>query len=113
MPSKFSFAFHTIESTAPSFEVTINDTSSAVALESSGLREWGTPANRVVRFATRTADDYLVKFGDSNAVAVSSDSMLMLGGTVEVHQLTRPSVTHIALVSSTDVTISCTLGYGN
>jgi len=112
MPSKFEFAFHAIESTAPSFEISIDDASSAVALESTGLREWGSPLGRVVRFATRTADDYLVKFGDSNAVAVSSDTMLMLGGTVEVINLTRPTVTHIALVSSTDVVINVTLEFG-
>ncbi len=112
MPSRFQFPFHAIESTAPAFEAVINDTSSAVALESTGLREWGSPLGRVVRFATRTADDYLVSFGDSGAEANSSDSMLMLGGTVEVINLTRPTVTHIALVSSTDVTVSVVLGHG-
>ena len=111
MASRFQFAFHAIESTAPSFELTVDDTSSAVALESTG-REWGSPLGRVVRFASRTADDYLVKFGDANAVAASTDTMLMLGGTVEVINLTRPTVTHIALVSSTDVVINICLGHG-
>ena len=112
MPSKFQFAFHAIESTAPAFEAVIDDTSSAVALESAGLREWGSPLGRVVRFATRTADDYLVSFGGSGAEANSSDSMLMLGGTVEVINLQRPTVTHIALVSSTDVVVNICLGHG-
>ncbi len=111
MASRFQFPFHAIESTAPAFEAVIDDTSSAVALEST-LREWGSPLGRVVRFATRTADDYLVSFGDSGAEANSSDSMLMLGGTVEVINLARPTVTHIALKSSTDVTVSVVLGHG-
>ena len=112
MASRFQFPFHPIESTAPSFEVTFDNTSTTVFLESTGLREWGSPLGRVVRFATRTADDYLVSFGSSLAVAASSDSMLLLGGTVEVINLTRPSVNSIALQSSTDVVLNVTLGFG-
>ncbi len=115
MPNRFEFPFHPIESTAPSFEVTIDDTSSAVSIESSGLREWGSPGSRVIRFSTRTADDYLISFGTTAAapVASSSESILMLGGTVEVLNPIRPSITQIAFVSSTDVVINCTLGFGS
>ena len=113
MASRFQFPFHPIESTAPAFEQFVDSTAVVVALESTGLREWGSPLGRVVRFATRTADDYLVSFGGSGADANSSDSMLMLGGTVEVINLQRPTVTHIALKSSTDTTISVTLGFGS
>lgn len=114
MPNRFQFPFHHIASTSPSFEVSLTGAdSTANALQSTGLREWSGPSSRAVRFATRTADDYLAVFGTSDInVGGSTDGMLILGGTVEVIQPTSPRFTHIALQSSTDVTINITLGYG-
>ena len=113
MSQRHLLPFNQIVSTAPSFEATLDNTSSALALESTSLREWRGPTGRAVRLATRTADDYSVNFGDSDIVAASSDSILVLGGTVELFHPVKPSYTHIAIVSSTDVTVNVTLGYGH
>ena len=113
MPNRFELPFHPIDSSDTSFEVVLTEANSTTNfLESTGVREWSGPGSRVVRFATRTADDYVVKFGSSLATAASSNSMLMLGGTVEVITLSRPSINSIALQSSTDITVNLSIGYG-
>ena len=105
--------FNPIVSTAASFEAIIDNATGAFALESSSLREWTTPSGRAVRIASPQTDDFHMRFGDSNiGVAGSSDSMLLLGGTVETFHPVKPSYTHLSLVSSTTVTINITIGYG-
>lgn len=104
--------FMPIRSTAPSFEVTFGAVSTANALESTGIREWSGPSGRAVRFATKTAADFYVNIGTSDIVAASTDSMSLLGGTVETIKPPFPNAGFIALYSSTDVTVNITLGYG-
>ncbi len=106
--------FQTIDSSETSFEVTIDSTSVATLLESTAVnRYWKSgPGSRSIRLATKTADDYYFQVGSSLVVAASSDSTLLLGGTVEIFNQIKPSNTYIALQSSTDVTINVTLGYG-
>jgi len=84
------------------------------ALSSTALnRYWKSgPGSRAVRLGCKETGDYYVSFGTSDAVAASTDSFVMLGGTVEIFTPIHPGITHIALFSSTSVTVNVTLGYG-
>ena len=105
----------TRNSTEPSFNAgstTVFD-STTNAFESSGVREWKSP-NRQVRFAEDLGADYYLKFGSSDVVASSTDSMLMLGGTVETFSIEGGN-THFAINSvstSTGAKVNVTLGHG-
>lgn len=113
MPNLFLLPFQALKnSTAPSFQSTADNTAVLLALESTSVREWQFPTSRVVRLATKAADDYYVKFGTSDVVAASTNSILMLGGTVELHRV-EAGQSHMSVVSSTDVTINITLGVGS
>jgi hypothetical protein len=104
--------FHALRnSTAPAFQSTASDTAVLLALESTSLREWQFATSRAVRLAEKTGADYYVKFGTSDVVAASTNSMLILGGTVEAHRVDTGQ-THISLYSSTDVTVNICLGTG-
>lgn len=118
MPLRYDFPFQPIRnSTAPSFEVTSSGFTgtTAQALESTAIgRTWEGPSGRAVRFAESSAVDYFVNFGSSLIVAASSDSMKVLGGTVESFFI-QPGQTHVAIRSistSTDALVNVTLGYG-
>ncbi len=106
--------FQTIDSSETSFEVSVDSTSVATPLESTAInRFWKSgPGSRSIRLATKTADDYYFQVGSSLVVAASSDSALLLGGTVEIFNQIKPSNTHIALQSSTVVSFNITWGYG-
>lgn len=116
MPSRYQLPFHHIDSTAPSFQSAGSVASSANALESTAIgRTWDGPASRAVRVAESSGIDYYLAFGSSTLVAVSSESMLVLGGTVEIFHPIVPSITHIAILSvstSTAAEVNVTLGYG-
>lgn len=107
--------FTPVDSTAPSFEVESSATSVATALESTAVnRYWRHgPGSRAIRLATGSSNDYYYSLGSSLAVAASSDSVLMLGGTVEIFTPVKASVTHIALITTgSTATVNITLGYG-
>ena len=111
--SRILYNFNPVVSTAASFEAIIDNATGAFAMESSSLREWTTPSGRAVRIASVQTDDFHLRFGTSDiGVAGSSDSMLILGGTVETFHPVKPSYTHLSFVSSTTLTINITLGYG-
>ena len=112
MPWRYTWPFTAIPSTEPSFNVgsTAVLGSTTVALESTGVREWGVRATRTVRIASGDAADFNIAFGDSNIVATSSGSIQVLGGTVETFNL-KPSHTHIAVLS-TGGAVNVTLGAG-
>lgn len=112
MANRFLQAFTPISSTLPSFDVFIDSTSVATALESTSIREWAGPTGRSIRISTITADDFRMQLGSTLAAASTAGSMLMLGGTVEVIRQLRVQDTNIAFHSSTDVNINVTLGYG-
>ena len=113
MTQRFRLPFQPIDSTAPSFEVSLTlGNSTANAMESTSAREWIGPTSRAIRVSSKTADDYYLQFGSTLAVASTSVSMLVLGSKVEIFNPIRPGLTNIALQSSTDVTINVTLGYG-
>jgi hypothetical protein len=109
--NRYDKPFVWVDGTAPSFNVVATTPSAVYALESSGIREWSGPGGRSLRFACSTAADYHIQYGSTLAVA-STDTPLMLGGTVEIPAPIRPGHTHIAFWSSTDVTVNVTLGYG-
>ena len=111
MTIRYQKAFEAVNSTAPAFNVSVTNTSTANALESSGAREWDGPGSRTIRLVSGQATDYYVQFGTSSVVA-STLSMLFLGGTVEIPSPIRPGFTHIAMYSSTDMTVNVTIGYG-
>jgi len=105
--------FVPILSTAPSFTKTVDSTSFASALQSTGLREWQGPSNRTVRINTQTGTPHFhIGLGDSGIAAASSDSMLIEGGQTVFLHLAKPSYTHLAMVSSTTVEANVTIGYG-
>lgn len=104
------------QSTAPSFMMGATDVfaSTAASFESTGIREWQGASSRTFRVSESAGGDYYMNFGTSDVVAASSDSILMLGGTVEIFYV-EPSRTHVAIKSastSTGVQVNITLGYG-
>ena len=66
-------AFAQINSTAPAFLETIDNTSQTFALESTSLREFEGKGliSRTVRVASLSLDDFYVNFGGSGIVAAS------------------------------------------
>lgn len=104
----FSFA----GSTSTSFNSTLGSSGLYLLEDSAVGRIWSGPSNRAVRLASIGTDDFYVAFGSSTIVAASTNSVLMLGGTVEAFYL-PPSASYIAIKSSTDVTVNITPGYGS
>jgi hypothetical protein len=113
MTNRFQHPFRPIASTAPGFSATFDNTSTIFALQSTGLREWSGPGSQSIRIADTGSNDYHMIIGSSDLVVSSSEGTLIEGGTVEVFSKPTPSNTHIAFVSSTDVTANVTLGMGN
>ena len=106
------YSFSPINSTAPSFNSTSLDSTAALyALESTGAREWEFASGRAVRVVGKQSDDYHIAFGTSDVVATTTVHQAILGGTVESF-FVIPSFTHISIVSSTDVVVNVTVGYG-
>lgn len=115
MAFRQTYPFRPIRSTAASFNVgsTTVFGSTTSAFQSSGVRVWSGP-QRDIRLSESVGIDYYVNFGSSDIVASSSDSMLLLGGTVETFHI-EPSLTHIAINSistSTGAKVNVTLGHG-
>lgn len=108
--SRGQYAFYPINSTAPSFEST-SGSSGLYALESTTVREWVGTSGRALRIASKAADDLYVNFGSSDIVAASTNSILILGGTVETFRV-DPGNSHLMVFSTTDVEANFTLGYG-
>lgn len=109
--SRGQFTFYPVASTAPSFESTAGS-SGLYAFASTAIgRVWSGASGRAIRLASKAADDYYVNYGSSDIVAASSNSILILGGTVESHRI-DPRHTHLMVFSSTTVTVNITLGYG-
>ena len=112
MPSLFELPFQPISnSTAPAFNSSALTAAALYAIESTSLREWQFPTSRSLRIAEMSGADYYIKTGSSDSVAASTNSMLMLGRSVEVIRLDQKD-THISIMSSTTVTVNVTLGYG-
>lgn len=110
--NRSDLTFSPIVSTAPGFSVSFDNTSTNFALQSTSLREWAGPASRAVRLTAPAANDFHINFGTSDIVAASSDSILILGGTVEIFTPVKPTYTHIACVSSTSIVLNIVLGTG-
>ena len=112
MASLYEYAFQPINSTAPGFSTTSTETSIAIALESTAVnRVWQFPTSRVVRIASKAADDFFINFGSSSVSVALDTGVLILGGTAELFRVT-PVQTHIIYASSTEVTFNVTLGTG-
>lgn len=113
MSGRHEYPFQPVNSTAPSFSATFDNTSVTFALESTSIpRQWQGAGSRVVRLTADAPDRYHISFGTTLAVAASSDSVMVLGGVTEIFALRAPGNTHIAFRSSTDVTVNVTIGYG-
>lgn len=114
MPSRYEYPFQPIRnSTEPSFETTLGTTTQYYAIESTATgRQWQGPDGRSIRIVSKTGDDFYIQFGTTLAVAVSSGSMLVLGGQDNVFNI-LPKDTHFAIASSTSVAVNVTLGYGH
>lgn len=104
------------KSTAPSF--TMGSTSvfdsTSTSFESTDIREWQGASNRTFRVSEKAGIDYYLNYGSSDVTAASSDSLHMLGGTVETFYV-EAWRTHVAVKSastSTGVQVNITLGYG-
>lgn len=113
MTNRFQHSFRPINSTAPSFSATFDNTSAIFALESAGVREWEGPGSNTIRIGSLGSDDCHFAIGSSDLVVAAATNMLYQGGTIEVFSKTSPRDTHIVFVSSTDVTMNVSLGYGN
>ena len=112
MSARYDYAFYPIGSTEPSFEKVLSTASSATILETTG-REWAGPTGRSIRVSETSGVDFRVQFGSSLAVAVSSASMLALGGVVELF-FVPAGYTYVAIMTPpTQIsTVNLTLGYG-
>ena len=111
--TRYGRPFTPIDSSSPSFLAAASATSILYALQSTSInRFWDGPANRAIRIACSTADDYYLAMGSSLIKAESSNSVLMLGGSVETFYV-QPSVQYVALGGSTSVDfVNISLGWG-
>jgi len=112
MTNRFMLPFHHIMSTAPGFEATFDNTSTNYALQSTSAREWTGGGSRSVYIMSESGDDFHIAFGTSDITAASGTGMLIPGGVATVVGHPSPVYTHLAVVSSTTITASFTLGYG-
>lgn len=111
MTNRFEWPFSPVPSTVPSFNATADSTSVSYALEST-VRLWAGPGSNSIRLAVKSTEPpCYFQTGSSLAVAVVGTSPMILNGAAEVFDR-KPSHTYIAFVSSTDVTVNVTLGYG-
>src|SRR3990167_8899005 len=108
MANLFLYPFQHINSSAPAFNSTLGS-SGLYALESTTAREWQFPTSRAVQIASIAADDFFVKFGTSDTTVSSTNGVLVLGGTVVLFR-SDPTISHIAIKSSTDVVATIALG---
>ena len=100
-----------VGSTVTSFNSTLGSASVAYPIEST-LRKWQGPGSRVVRtqgIGATVTTPYYVAFGSSLVSAVVGTAMLVSGGAIFK---VGPSQSYIAFVSSTDVIVNVTPGYG-
>ncbi len=124
MSNQFAQAFQPIrESSAPAFNTTLgmgaSDGSVTYGLEASAdnaqgatnIRKWDYPTSRTIRVASIAGDDFYVNLGSSDILAEVGHSMLVLGGNQEILRV-QPGQTSVAFISSTDITVNVTLGYG-
>ena len=117
MSQRQTYPFRIIRgTTAPSFLVTAEPTAVLTAIEASSLaRVWDGPNGRTLRFFESSGVDYCVAWGTSDIVAGgSTDSLSILGGTVETFHL-EPNATHLSiksLVAATTALVNVTLGHG-
>ena len=109
MSALYEYAFQPVNSTAPGFNSSSTSTTT-LAFEST-VRSWQYPTSRVVRIASKAADDFFVNFGSTAVGASVTDGMLILGGTAEIFRVTSVQ-TNIGIASSTDVVINVTIGTG-
>lgn len=107
MTGRYDFAFQPINSTAPAFN---SSAANSIALEATG-REWQHPTSRAIAISAAAADDFTVILGSSDVVGSTVGGQLMLGGIERVLHV-DPTMTHMGIASSTDVTVNITLGYG-
>lgn len=88
----------------------IGAASVAYALEATGTRQWGRPTSRTVRVHGVGTANYFVNFGSSD-VTVGSTNGILCDGAAGFFSVT-PSITHVALYSSTSVVVNVALGAG-
>lgn len=112
-------SFFPLNSSEPSFTVTITAGSSAQLFNlESTTRAFQGPTGRAVRLVESTGADFYAQFGTSLAVAQSSGSMRIKGATREVipipaHYQGASTSPWLSILSiSTAGTINVTLGYG-
>lgn len=112
MAQRFQTPFQPVNSSAPGFNMTVNDTSTNVALQSTSVREWTGPSGSV-RLANNSTADCHWRFCSSTGVTSSTGGVLLLGNTVEIFTPVRGTgQSHLAAVATTDFTLNITLGYG-
>lgn len=114
MSQLYSQPFRPIDSTAPSVTLTASaGVSTGIAIQATG-REWAVAGGRSLRFSEKGGFDYHIQMASASSLAVanSTATMGLLGGTVEIISPVKPSWTHISVYSSTDVSVNMTLGYG-
>lgn len=112
MSGRYDYAFQPITSTEPSFEMVLSTISSAVLLQTTG-REWYGPTGRSIRISETSGVDFRLQIGSSLAVAVSSASIMMLGGVVELFSVPANQTYVAIMTTSTQIsTVNLTLGYG-
>ena len=100
MANRFLQAFTPINSTLPSFDVFIDSTSVATALESTGVRDWAGPTGRSIRISTITADDFRMQLG-STLAAAEANGLMSIGTEInpEYFNIARTAVPELAALA--------------
>lgn len=105
-----SLPFHPLSWNSPSFEAAVVSTAKVFQLDSTD-RVWQGPSNRTVRLSAASSVDYWIAFGASTLEITSTSGLRVLGDTVEAFHVPA-GVEYLSVVSSTNVTVNVTPGYG-
>lgn len=103
--------FFTVPTSAPAFNSTLGSTQTLYALVASTVgRKWDGPNHRSVRLVNPTSSvPVYVEFGSSLAEA-STNSILITPRRPHIFQ--TMSISHVSFLSTADVIINISLGYG-
>lgn len=111
MSMRWGRPFTVLNSTAPSFLVSVTSTASLNTLDNAA---WQGPSNRTIRVVGADTPDFYMAIGSSTIAASSTGSMLVLGGAVEAFHLdVQNHYISFICATATALTVNVTLGYGN
>ena len=119
MSGLYDLSFQPVTGTSEhSFTISVTSTPSLTAIAVTTTRNWQYPTSRTIRFAESDGKDTVVHFSmvtsaSVTALAATTDSMLLLGGTAEVVRLQAgQDYISVMCATSTALSLNVTLGTG-